>query len=329
MSKTNRKYKDRLFTFIFGNPQNREWTLSLYNAVNGSDYTNAEDIEFTTIENAVYMGMKNDVSFLVENTMNFYEHQSSYNPNMPLRFFLYAAMVYEKRVFENPEPYDRFSSVLQNLPAPKCICFYNGTDTKKDREILKLSNAFTNGEKSDIEVKVTMLNINFGYNKEILEACKPLYDYSWLVNEIRKNQKKMELEEAVDKAIDALSDGSPIRPFIMNNRAEVKHMYITEYDQEMAFKLQKAEGFSAGKAEGFSAGKAEGRAEGKAEGRAEGRVEGKAEGKAEERENGIKILITTLQAANFTKGMTKNVVIEKYQLTEDEADKYMQLCWNE
>ncbi|EGC03102.1 hypothetical protein CUS_4477 [Ruminococcus albus 8] len=56
---------------------------------------------------------------------------------------------------------------------------------------------------------------------------------------------------------------------------------------------------------------------------------GKAEGKAEERENGIKILITTLQAANFTKGMTKNVVIEKYQLTEDEADKYMQLCWNE
>lgn len=139
----------------------------------------------------------------------------------------------------------------------------------------------------------------------------------------------MELEEAVDKAIDALSDGSPIRPFIMNNRAEVKHMYITEYDQEMAFKLQKAEGFSAGKAEGFSAGKAEGRAEGKAEGKAEGRVEGKAEGKAEERENGIKILITTLQAANFTKGMTKNVVIEKYQLTEDEADKYMQLCWNE
>ena len=90
-------------------------------------------------------------------------------------------------------------------------------------------------------------------------------------------------------------------------------MYITEYDQEMAFKLQKAEGFSAGKAEG----------------RAEGKAEGRVEGKAEERENGLKILITTLQAANFTKGMTKNVVIEKYQLTEDEADKYMQLCWNE
>ena len=87
-SRTNREYKDRLFKFIFGNPENKEWTLSLYNAINDTSYTNADDIQITTIQDAVYMKMKNDVSFLVNNIMNFYEQQSTFNPNMPMRFLL-------------------------------------------------------------------------------------------------------------------------------------------------------------------------------------------------------------------------------------------------
>lgn len=73
----NREYKDRLFKFIFGSPENKEWTLSLYNAINGTHYTDASAIEFNTIEDAVYMSMKNDLSFLflIENIMNLYEHQ--------------------------------------------------------------------------------------------------------------------------------------------------------------------------------------------------------------------------------------------------------------
>ncbi|MBP5426844.1 MAG: hypothetical protein J6Y29_02990, partial [Clostridiales bacterium] len=59
-SKINRKYKDRLFKYIFGNPEKKEWTLSLFNAISGLDYTNAEDIKLTTIDNFIYMGMKND-----------------------------------------------------------------------------------------------------------------------------------------------------------------------------------------------------------------------------------------------------------------------------
>ena len=86
----NREYRDRLFKFIFGNPQNKEWTLSLYNAVNGSHYTDASAIKLNTIENAVYMSMKNDVSFLIDNTMSFYEQQSTFNPNMPMRFLICA-----------------------------------------------------------------------------------------------------------------------------------------------------------------------------------------------------------------------------------------------
>lgn len=94
----NTKHKDRVFNFLFGNPDNREWTLALYNAVNGSEYTDADAIEFNTIDDAVYLGMKNDVSFIILNELNLWEHQSSYNPNMPMRFFIYAAKLYEKYI---------------------------------------------------------------------------------------------------------------------------------------------------------------------------------------------------------------------------------------
>ena len=104
---TNKNYKDRLFKFIFGNPDNKEWTLSLYNAINKTSYENAEDIQLTTIEDAVYMSMKNDVSFLVDNTMSFYEQQSTYNPNMPMRFLIYAGMVYSNYI--ESDDYHRFS----------------------------------------------------------------------------------------------------------------------------------------------------------------------------------------------------------------------------
>ena len=127
----NREHKDRLFKFIFGNPENKAWTLSLYNAINGSSYDNPDDIKFTTIEDVVYMKMKNDVSFLVSGEMNFYEQQSTFNPNMPMRFFIYAGMVYAKYV-ENSRNYHRYSSELQKAPTPKCICFYNGSANKEE-----------------------------------------------------------------------------------------------------------------------------------------------------------------------------------------------------
>ena len=137
MAKTNREYKDRLFRFIFGNEANKQWTLSLYNAVNGSNYTNADDVEITTIEDAVYMGMKNDVSFLFSGELNLYEHQSSYNPNMPLRYLIYSGLLYSKYV-DKAGVY-LYSPSLQSIPVPKCVCFYNGEAEKEDSFDLKLS----------------------------------------------------------------------------------------------------------------------------------------------------------------------------------------------
>ena len=248
----NREYRDRLFKFIFGNPQNKEWTLSLYNAVNGSHYTDAGAIRLNTIENAVYMSMKNDVSFLIDNTMNFYEQQSTCNPNMPMRFLIYAGMIYSKYV-EESKHYHRYSSAQQKAPTPKCVCFYNGTADKEDRITLSLSDAF-DGE-SDIEVRVTMININFGHNKALLDACKPLKEYAWFVEKVRSHQQTMEtLEEAVDAALEELPDDSLIKPFLVANKAEVKRMCITEYDEARTFAEQREEGKEEGIEEGIEIG---------------------------------------------------------------------------
>ena len=151
--RANDEYKDRVFKYLFGNPANREWTLALYNAVNGSNYENAEEIEYNTIEDAVYLGMRNDVSFIIVDELHLWEHQSTYNPNMPMRFLLYAAKLYEKYIAGSD--YYPYSSVLQPAPRPKCVCFYNGTGNQPERKILRLSEAFggeqeksTNDEKS-------------------------------------------------------------------------------------------------------------------------------------------------------------------------------------
>ena len=260
-TKVNREYKDRLFKFIFGNPENKEWTLSLYNAMNGSHYTNPEDISLNTVEDAVYMSMKNDVSFLIADTFNLYEHQSTFNPNMPMRMLIYAGMIYDSYI-ETHEYYHRFSSLQQHAPTPKCVCFYNGLKETEDRIVLKLSDAFTLGSDPDIEVRVTMININYGHNGELLRDCKALNDYSYFVYSVRQNLKRTpNFSVAIDLAIAEMPEDSLIKPFLIKNRAEVKSMYITEYDEARTFAEQKEEG------------RAEGRAEGKAEGKLQAFVE--------------------------------------------------------
>lgn len=250
LTEANRLYKDRVFKFIFGNPENKEWTLSLYNAVNGSNYRNPDDIQFNTIEDAVYMSMKNDVSFIILDEMNLWEHQSSFNPNMPMRFLTYGTQLYEK--YTATSGYYKFSRKLQRLPKPHCICFYNGTEEQPEQQVLKLSDAF--GGEGDIEVKVKMLNVNYGKNRALLETCQPLREYAWLVDRVREHQRVLQnLEAAVDASIDEMPDSFVIRTLIEAHRAEVKKMFLTEYDEEKMKEQERKEAF----ADGVDAGVAE------------------------------------------------------------------------
>ncbi len=251
----NRSSKDRLFRFIFGRPENKVWTLSLYNAVNGSHYTDPDALEITTIEDALYMSMKNDLSFLIADTINFYEHQASVNPNMPIRMLIYAGMVYSKYVEDERNHINLYSSRQQMLPAPKLVCFYNGLQEQPDRTVLRLQSAFPQGAEADIAANVTMLNINYGRNRALMDMSRPLNDYAVFVQNFRqKVSAGMSADDSAAAAIDELPDDSPIKGFLLSNKAEVKRMCITEYDEVRNMNMLREEARAEGRAEGMEKG---------------------------------------------------------------------------
>ncbi|MBR4543458.1 MAG: hypothetical protein IKO53_04525 [Lachnospiraceae bacterium] len=261
----NREHKDRLFAFIFGREENRSWTLSLYNAMNGTHYTDESDIEITTMSDAVYMGMKNDVSFIIYDMISLYEQQSTYNPNMPVRQLMYLGRSYDKYIKRTSQ--NIYGNKLMTLPIPRLVTFYNGKDNIPDH-ILNLSDSFPKGtdpDISDVQVRVKLININPGRNKELLENCKPLEEYSWFVARVRnkKDEGKMSLEEAVDGTLDEMPADFFIRDFLISNRAEVKNMCLTEYNEAETMQMFKEEGIE----EGLIKGREEGRKEGREEGR--------------------------------------------------------------
>ena len=220
----------------------------------------------------------NDVSFLIASLMNLYEQQSSYNPNMPVRLLQYAGNMYERYIVGHRK--NKYGRTLIRLPVPKLVVFYNGSDERPEAENLNLSDAFPPElrEASDIQVRVRMLNVNLGKSEGLLDDCKPLAEYAWIVDAIRKNERMLKgkvddnilLETAIDRAIDAIPGDFIIKQYLETHRAEVKGMLLTEYNEAQAMELFREEG----RAEGRVEGRAEGRLEGRAEGRVEGRVEG-------------------------------------------------------
>ena len=285
MAEDSKNYKDRLFNYLFGSEENREWTLSLYNAVNGSNYTDASLIQITTIKEVMYLGMHNDVSFLISDEMNLYEQQSTYNPNMPVRMLQYTGNLYEKYMMQNNR--NKFGSKLIRLPVPKLVVFYNGRKDQPDELILKLSDSFPEDSNPDIEVRVRMLNVNYGRNQELLGACKPLSEYAWLVNEIQNAKDREEIESVIDTAITKLPEDFVIKSFLEAHRAEVKGMLLTEYNEVATMEMF--------------------REEGREEGRAEGRKEGRAEGRAEGRDQRSQEIYERLRAANMPENQARAI----------------------
>ena len=123
----NTQHKDRLFCAIF---RGKKELLSLYNAINETAYTDENALIVNTLDNAIYMTMKNDVSFLIYGVLNLYEHQSTWNPNMPLRDFLYVSQQIKKMVEE--KGWDLYGSRLVKIPTPQAVVFYNGKEKKED-----------------------------------------------------------------------------------------------------------------------------------------------------------------------------------------------------
>lgn len=260
----NRKYKDTVFRMLFSDRKN---LLSLYNAVNGSSYEDPDALEIVTLENAVYMGMKNDLAFIVDTGLFLYEHQSTYNPNMPLRDLFYIAGEYQKLVDHR----SLYSSSIQKIPAPNFLVFYNGTEREEDSWVSYLSESYENltGE-PNLELKVLTLNINEGHNSQLLEQCQILREYAQYVAKVREYAGTTDLDTAVEQAVNDCIQNGILAEFLRKNKSEVIAMSIFEYDkEEEERKLRKAE-YEAGREAGIKVGREAGLKVGREAGLKEG-----------------------------------------------------------
>ena len=251
----DRKYKDRVFRAVF---KEKKDLLELYNALRGSDYTNPEDLEINTLENAVYMKMKNDLSFLIKGEQKLYEHQSTINPNMPLRGLFYLTDLFRKMI--GAEGRKLYGSGRIQISTPYYVVFYNGTQDQPDRQIMKLSDSYTvKGEEPPcLEMTALVLNVNLGHNRELMEKCRKLQEYAQFVAAVRRyHEKDADLTTAINHAIDECIQNNILAEFLIKNRAEVMDMLWYEYNEEEHIASEKEISF----AEGETAGKIRGKAE--------------------------------------------------------------------
>lgn len=258
MKKTyvQRNYKDTVFRMLFKEKEN---LLSLYNALNETTYTEVDQLEITTLENAIYMNYKNDISFVFDFQLMLYEHQSTVNPNMPLRDLFYVTRVLQGLTKKD----NLYGHLLIKLPAPRFVVFYNGTDFQPKQQVLRLSNAFEKRqEQPELELLVTVYNINWGQNPELMEACQLLKEYAKYVEQVRNYAKEMPFPEAVEHAVDACIKDGVLAEFLSKNRAEAIAMSIFEYDEEKHIKSEREWAYKNGHEDGRREGRREGRSEG-------------------------------------------------------------------
>ena len=275
--KLNRKFKDTLFRKVFNNKRD---LLSLYNALNNTEHTDESLITINTIEDAIYIGYKNDISFIINSELNLYEHQSSVNPNMPVRGLIYFAELYKGYIDQNNLLI--YNERLVKLPFPRYVVFYNGTEEQPEEQELRLSDSFvqvpegeslkdtagTEADKTDkpsVEVVVQLLNINYGCNQELMEKCQKLMEYSKFValvrvksdmltekykKEMKSVNKKEIFAEAVALAIDEAIRDNVLKDILSKNMAEVTDMLLTEFDEKAYIDGVKKQSYEEGEARG-------------------------------------------------------------------------------
>ena len=280
-SNGNREYKSDVISMMLQIP---EYALDVYNAMNDSVYTDPDMIQIMRLENGISLSVRNDASFFISNYLNLYEHQSTYSPNAPLRFLIYLTNLLKKTIRKR----DLYSRKRVQIATPHFAVFYNGTEKRPEKEVLKLSDAFINHtDTPEIELTVTVYNINPNNNTQLLEKSEVLRSYMIFVNRVRENlehQKKIaqnapeydeaayeeDLEKAINEAIDYCVKHHIMEEFFRENRNEVTKSMVLDYTWERREELIRAEEYEDGKREGYAAGISQGRAEGEQRGRTEG-----------------------------------------------------------
>ncbi|MDR3355568.1 MAG: Rpn family recombination-promoting nuclease/putative transposase [Spirochaetaceae bacterium] len=266
----NAGYKDSVFSLLFSDP---DTLRELYGALEGVTLDKKIPVTINTLSDVLYMERYNDISFTVGNKLVvLIEHQSSVNPNMPLRLLLYIARVYEKII----ERKSLYRETPLKVPRPEFFVLYNGLKPYPDQATLRLSDAFERPEglggaglPAELELIVKVYNINKGHNEGIVKKCAVLSGYSVFIDKIRENRQTMALEGAMKAAIGYCIEHNVLSEFLMERSSEVINMLLTEWNWDDAREVWQQEARAEGRMEGLTEGRAEGLTEGRMEDRRE------------------------------------------------------------
>ena len=248
MKKHNRRYKDSVFVDFFSEDRTAKANfLALYNALHGTDYQSTAILKNIRLKQVLYMSFANDVSYLVDNKIIVLaEHQSTINPNMPIRCLEYIARLYEQ-FYKSKEKYSRKQLAI---PTPEFYVFYNGKEPYRGDSLLKLSDSFTQThDEYALELSVKVVNINYDKTNEILKLCKPLKQYSLFVDAVRRNIA-VDKEHGFEKAIKECIQNDILREYLQRKSKEVLNMLRGEYDYDTDIAVQRDESFDMGRLEG-------------------------------------------------------------------------------
>ena len=308
-SRVNRVYKSRIFAMIF---QDKEKLLELYNAISGKNYTDPELLEINTMENAIYMNMQNDLSFLIDARLSLYEHQSTVNPNLPLRFLWYISKLYMGMT----RKMNIYGAEKVEIPEPQFVVFYNGVEEQPERKMLRLSDLYqtkTKGKDMErgLELMAVMYNVNRSHNKALMEASRTLRDYAEYVYRVRKYAEETTLEEAVERAITECIREGILKDFLEKHRAEAKSVSIFEYDEEEHMRQEREQFWNKGMREG------------RRQGIQEGIQRGLEMGKAQLMQSEQKLLWNPVQK-KLEKGKSISQIAEELESTEEEIQKVIE-----
>ncbi len=237
MAKENREYKDSLFVDLFYSDETaKKNLLSLYNALHGTDLKDEGLIRKVKIEDILHKNFNNDISCEVNNEVFvFGEHQSTVNPNIPVRYAMYAGRAYEQVLDKR----DRYKTKLVKIPTPEFYVFYNGKQDYPLEQQLSLSDAFlTTPGSNSMELTVTVININSGKSHEILDKCRVLREYSLFIDTVRKYPNE---EDSIKKAIEECIQKGILAEYLMRKGSEVRNMLVAEYSYEEDIQVKQEE----------------------------------------------------------------------------------------
>ncbi len=245
----SREYKSDVFSMLLEDKAN---ALEVYNALNNTYYTDPEAVEIIQLEKGVSLSIRNDASFIIDTNINIYEHQSTYNPNMPLRSMIYYVNSLEDWLKQNGK--DLFSERQIKIPTPHFVVFYNGLAKRPEFEEMRLSRAFCLAtEKPEIEVICSVYNINPNNNLNLKERSAVLDGYTYFVEKVRGYQRQnMKVEDAVNAAIDDCIREHVLEDFFRNRKDEIKKMTHLDYTWEKREKLIRKEEYEEGITQGVS-----------------------------------------------------------------------------